>query len=80
MYNQYNEQNMYLSAKSIYAPKGFPQGGTFWALTKDFRDFILTGNKSNGENGYGGLFCTHWGYSIDDMLRIQNKAVELGYL
>jgi len=61
-------------------PKGWYHGGTLLALVKDFRDFIESGNKTNNEYGYGGLFCPHWGYSEDDMKAIQQKATELGYL
>jgi len=61
-------------------PYGFTYGGTIWALVKDFKEFILTGNKSNGENGYGGLFCSHWGYSKESMEEIRETAKALGYL
>jgi hypothetical protein len=80
MRDAYSQVEIYLSSKNECKPNGFSHGWTIWGLTKDFKEFILKGNKCNGENGYGGLFCTHWGYSVDDMLRIQNKAVELGYL
>lgn len=79
-YNQNTEENLYLSSNKISKPYAFPHGGTIWALTKDFKEFIITGKKCNGENGYGGLFCTHWGYSPEEMKIIQDKAVELGYL
>lgn len=80
MKNEYNGSEMSLSTKYGYKPKGWPQGGTLWALTKDFKLFIQSGEKSNGENGYGGLYCPHWGYSSDDMKAIQEKAKSLNYL
>lgn len=55
-------------------------GGTMWALINDFRHFIMTGEKCDGKNGYGGLYCTHWGYPPKDMEAIQMTAKELGYL
>ena len=63
-----------------YRPYEFNSGGTIWGLTKDFRDFILSGEKSNGENGYGGLYCSHWGYRTESMKAIQKFAESLGYL
>jgi hypothetical protein len=80
MKDAFSQVEIYLSSKSEYKPRGFSHGGTIWGLTKDFKEFILTGNKCNGENGYGGLYCPHWGYSTEDMIQIQNKATELGYL
>ena len=77
--NSYNNKDINLS-KSESRPTDFSQGGTLWGLTKDFRDFILTGNKSNGENGYGGLFSPHWGYLEESMKEIRNLAESLGYL
>jgi len=80
MKNEYDGSEMYLSTKFGYKPKRWTHGGTLWGLTKDFKDFIISGEKSNHNNGYGGLYCTHWGYSEDDMKAIQNKAKELRYL
>ena len=40
----------------------------------------MTGDDTNGKNGYGGLYCTHWGYDESDMLEIQVYAKELGYV
>ncbi|WP_185402078.1 hypothetical protein [Listeria booriae] len=56
------------------------QGGTLQGLILDFSEYIRTGNYSDGKNGYGGLFCPHWGYSDEGMKAIQEYAVELGYL
>ncbi len=80
MKNEYNGSEMCLVTKFGYHPKSWHHGGTLWALTKDFKDFITTGKKSNHNNGYGGLYCPHWGYSEVDMLAIQEKAKSLGYL
>lgn len=80
MKNEYNGTEMFLNTKFGYPPKGWHHGGTLWGLTKDFKDFITTGEKSNHNNGYGGLYSTYWGYSEADMLAIQEKAKSLGYL
>jgi calcineurin-like phosphoesterase family protein len=80
MLNEYNGKDMCLSTKNHYPPKHWHHGGTLWGLTRDFKDFILTGEKSNHNHGYGGLLCPHWGYPESDMKAIQDKAVTLGYL
>lgn len=80
MTSEYNGTTMFLNTKYGYPPKGWHHGGTLWGLTKDFKDFIITGKKSNHNNGYGGLYSPHWGYSESDMLAIQEKAKMLGYL
>ena len=80
MKDEYKEKDLALSTKHGYPPKGFTHGGTLWGLTKDFKDFIQTGEYSNHNNGYGGLYCPHWGYSKEDMKAIQDRAKELGYL
>jgi len=66
--------------KSESKPYEFTHGGTIWGLTKDFKEFIITGKKSNGENGYGGLYSPHWGYSLESMEDIRQTAIDLGYL
>lgn len=58
----------------------FSHGGTLWALMCDFRDYISGDDNANHNNGYGGLYCPHWGYSAEDMEVIQAYAIELGYL
>lgn len=60
--------------------RGFSHGGTDWGLVNDFREYIVTGKESDGKNGYGGLYCTHWGYPEEDMKAIRRLAFELGYL
>lgn len=59
---------------------GFSHGGTLWGLVLDFRDYIFGDDDANHNNGYGGLYCPHWGYPDDDMKAIRNIATELGYL
>ncbi len=80
MKNEYNGSEMFLNTKFGYPPKGWNHGGTLWGLTKDLKDFITTGKKSNHNNDYGGLYSTHWGYAEADMLTIQERAKSLGYL
>jgi hypothetical protein len=58
----------------------FSEGGTLWGLINDLRYYIITGEKSNGKYGYGGLYNQHWGYENEDMEVIRNVAKELGYL
>ncbi|KNE22462.1 hypothetical protein [Virgibacillus pantothenticus] len=60
--------------------KGFSSGGTLRALILDFAEFIRTGKYTNGNNGYGGLYCTHWGHSDEVQQEIINYAKEIGYL
>jgi hypothetical protein len=80
MKNEYNGSEMILSTKYGYPSKKWNHGGTLWALTKDFKEFIQKGGSTNHNNGYGGLYCPHWGYTEADMKAIQDKATELGYL
>jgi hypothetical protein len=64
-----------------YIPNtGFSSGGTMWGLMLDFANYIKTGNYSNHLNGYGGLYCPHWGYSEEDMKEIREFARSIGYL
>ncbi|MDN4090881.1 hypothetical protein [Paenibacillus polymyxa] len=58
----------------------FSHGGTLWGLVCDFRDYINGDDDANHNNGYGGLYCPHWGYSKEDMQAIRKLAIELGYL
>jgi hypothetical protein len=80
MFNEYTKKDMCINTKYGYPPRMFQHGGTLWGLTKDFKQFILTGEKSNGENGYGGLYSIHWGYSPESMKDIRETAKALGYL
>ncbi|MFS0858316.1 hypothetical protein [Paenibacillus taichungensis] len=58
----------------------FSHGGTLWGLVCDFRDYILGDDDANHNNGYGGLYCPHWGYPAEDIEVIRAYATELGYL
>lgn len=60
--------------------RGFTHGGTLESLVRDFCDFIRKGGDTNHNHGYGGLYCTHWGYPAEDMKAIRAKAIELGYM
>ncbi|WP_193774822.1 hypothetical protein [Vallitalea guaymasensis] len=76
--DKYTRQKIYPypSSKKL----GFSDGGTLWGLINDFREWIITGKRTNGNNGYGGLYCTHWGYTIEGMDKVISKAKEIGYL
>lgn len=76
----YNDFEIKINTKYNRKPCKFTSGGTLWGLINDFKDYILTGNYSNGNNGYAGLYCPHWGYSEEDMEIIRAKAKSLGYL
>jgi len=80
MFNEYKKVNMALATKYGYPPKHWSKGGTLWGLTKDFKEFIMKGGDTNHNNGYGGLHCQYWGYDREDMIAIQELAIELGYL
>lgn len=58
----------------------FSSGGTMWGLVKDFTHFIYGNDDSNGLNGYGGLYCTHWGWTEEAMKNMREYAREIGYL
>lgn len=58
----------------------FSSGGTMWGLVNDFKDFIYGDDDSNHNNGYGGLYCPHWGYPPEEMEIIRKFAIEIGYL
>lgn len=80
MLNEYSGKEMCLSTKFGYPPKGWTHGGTLWGLTEDFKEFTSNGKHSNGNNGYGGLYCPHWGYDKAEMEAIRRTAIDLGYL
>lgn len=77
---EWQKPEIYLHSKHGNPPRNFHNGGTLWGLTKDFKEFIIKGGYTNHNNGYGGLYCSHWGYPEEDMTAIQKLAVELGYL
>lgn len=66
--------------KEGYRLKNFSQGGTLAGLVRDFKHYILTGKLSNGKHGYGGLYATCWGYSIEGQAKIIEFAKEIGYI
>ena len=69
-----------LSVAEHVRPLRLLTGGTMQALVRDFCEYIKGNDDADGENGYGGLYCPHWGYPAEDMKAIRVKAVELGYL
>ncbi|PFV35958.1 hypothetical protein COL01_06405 [Bacillus thuringiensis] len=58
----------------------FSKGGTMWGLVRDFTDFIFGNDDSDGANGYGGLYCSHWGWPKEEMKKMREYAREIGYL
>jgi hypothetical protein len=66
--------------KSREQKQRFSSGGTMWGLMQDFRDYIFGDDDANHNNGYGGLYCPHWGYPGEDMEAIRALATEIGYL
>ena len=71
--------------KSIYAYENrffrqkFTEGGTMQALILDIAEWIRTGKATNAKNGYGGIYCDHWGYPSEDMKKVREKAIEIGF-
>lgn len=82
--DQYTDMPMIMApgdcGKSHEQNHRFSSGGTMWGLVNDFKDFIYGDDDANHNNGYGGLYCTHWGYPEEDMEAVRQKAIELGYL
>lgn len=68
------------SHKTSQHDQYFSSGGTMWGLINDFKDFIYGDDDSNHNNGYGGLYCPHWGYKEDEMESVREYAKEIGYL
>lgn len=62
--------------------KHFTHGSTLRSLVEQFRNYIQTGNKINPN--YFGIYPTWysngdpWGYGIENMRAIREKAIELG--
>ncbi len=69
-----------ITISKINKDRNFSQGGTMWGLVKDFKEYILTGTYTNGNNGYGGIYSTCWGYTIDGMDAIVSFGKEIGFL
>lgn len=63
MTSEWHGEDMPIQTRFGQEPKRWHHGGTLWALTRDFAEFIRKGGQTNGNNGYGGLYCSHWGYS-----------------
>jgi hypothetical protein len=78
--DDYTGERVYAYNTVQNAHQGFSHGGTMWGLINGFREFIVKGEYTNHNNGYGGLYCPHWGYPKDDMEAIISVAKELGYL
>ncbi|WP_246066879.1 hypothetical protein [Paenibacillus koleovorans] len=82
--DDYTGETMYMEpgkeGKTREQKDGFSHGGTLWGLILDFRDYIFGDDDANQNNGYGGLYCPHWGYPEVDMEAIRQLAVEWGYL
>lgn len=78
--DDYTGERVYAYNTVQNAHRGFSHGGTMWGLINDFREYIVKGEYTNHNNGYGGLYCPHWGYPKEDMEEIQNLAKKLGYL
>lgn len=57
----------------------FSQGGTMQALILDLGEYIRSGEATNANNGYCGVYCKHWDYPEKEMIIIQRKAVEIGF-
>lgn len=76
--DNYTETEIPMTARSNW--DGFSHGGTLRALVSDFAEYIRTGKYSNGNNGYGGLYCSHWGHSSDIQQDIIDYAKNVGYL
>lgn len=78
--DDYTREKVYAYNTVQNNQRGFSHGGTIWGLVNDFREFIVTGKYTNGNNGYGGLYCTHWAYPEEDMQAIRQLAKQVGYL
>lgn len=76
-FDEYSEKKISLTYSNR---NNFGHGGTLWGLVNDFKEWILNGEYSDGNNGYGGLYCPHWGYSGEGMTIIREKAKEIGYI
>lgn len=58
----------------------FSYGGVLWSIINDFKLWIITGDKSNGKNGYGGIRVLEEESSINGYSNIIKKAKAIGYL
>jgi hypothetical protein len=78
--DKYTEAKIYPYASSKH--QGFSGGGTIWGLVNDFREWIITGKYSDGNNGYAGLYCPHWGgrWTLEEKDILIEKAKEIDYI
>lgn len=76
----YHDELLFIPTYQEGRPKKWQGGGTLLALVRDFIDYVHKGGYTNHNNGYGGLYCPHWGYTEQSMNEIQAIAKELGYL
>ena len=76
-YDAYLDKRISLTYRNRH---NFSHGGTLWGLVNDFKEWIITGKLSNGSNGYGGVYCPHWGYSKEGQLKVIEKAKEIGFI
>ncbi|MDT2753246.1 hypothetical protein [Enterococcus thailandicus] len=74
----YIQKDIYAYGYQYFQYK-FSEGGTIKALILDLAEYIRTGEATNAKNGYGGVYCRHWGYPEEDMKIIQAKAIEIGF-
>lgn len=74
----YTHRHIYVY-KSRNFKRWFSEGGTLQALVMDLVEYIRTGKPTNAMNGYGGVYCPHWGYPEASMKVIQHKAIEIGF-
>lgn len=79
--DKYTEERIYPYI-GVSKARGFSEGGTIWALVNDFREWIIDGKRSDGKNGYAGLYCPHWGgnWTLELKNKVIDKAKEIGYL
>jgi hypothetical protein len=74
----YTHRNIYVYRYRNFK-RWFSEGGTLQALVMDLVEYIRLGTSANGTNGYGGVYCQHWGYPKESMKVIQQKAIEIGF-
>lgn len=58
----------------------FGYGGVMWSIVNDFKLWIMTGKKSNGKNGYGGIRVLENESISNGYPKIIKKAISIGYL
>ncbi len=78
--DEYTENRIYPYRNSKWW--GFSNGGTLRGLVQDIREWIVTGKHSNGNNGYGGLYCPHWGsyWTVEYKQKVIDFGKEIGFI